>query len=487
MKIIIYMLFIIQIILFTTCHGAKKSKSGIETTEYSWYHSKYKDADSCLCQLTGKLEDCCCTIEDVEAINSNHIYSKLVDIISHNYFRYIKLNLHRGCPFWQDWGKCAIKNCKVDTCSDEELPPGLKDVHNICSKENKYGKDSQNSKDTCFKDFSNVASNSEELCSVGKEKTLGDIDKTISDQQKEHFKGWSNYDADTSFCVDLEDDVDNSSWIDLTINPERYTGYQGKDANRIWMSIYKENCFLPENSPRNYEEFKAKFLSKTCIEKRVFYRTVSGLHASISIHLSYKYLLQKKSLLENEVWGPNIKEFKKRFDAAHTNGNGPHWLKNVFFTYSVVLRAVIKATPYWKEAVFYTGNSTSDLKLKEQILDFINSTRACPSTFDESVMFTGDPEQAAKLKEEFRLHYKNITRIMDCVGCERCRLWGKLQTTGIGTALKILFSSSKWDVVPVINGKKFSLTRTETVSLFQVLSKLSASVQIISEFKNHDK
>ena len=54
---------------------------------------------------------------------------------------------------------------------------------------------------------------------------------------------------------------------------------------------------------------------------------------------------------------------------------GPHWLKNLFFTYSVVLRAVIKATPYWKEAVFYTGDSTSDLKLKELVLDFINSTK----------------------------------------------------------------------------------------------------------------
>jgi len=29
---------------------------------------------------------------------------------------------------------------------------------------------------------------------------------------------------------------------------------------------------------------------------------------------------------------------------------------------------------------------------------------------------------------------------MDCVDCEKCRLWGKLQITGLGTALKILFN-----------------------------------------------
>lgn len=30
-------------------------------------------------------------------------------------------------------------------------------------------------------------------------------------------------------------------------------------------------------------------------------------------------------------------------------------------------------------------------------------------------------------QEEFRLHFKNISKIMDCVGCSKCRLWGKLQ------------------------------------------------------------
>lgn len=33
-----------------------------------------------------------------------------------------------------------------------------------------------------------------------------------------------------------------------------------------------------------------------------------------------------------------------------------------------------------------------------------------------------------------------FSALMDCVGCEKCRLWGKLQVLGLGTALKILFS-----------------------------------------------
>jgi hypothetical protein len=57
------------------------------------------------------------------------------------------------------------------------------------------------------------------------------------------------------------------------------------------------------------------------------------------------------------------------------------------------------------------------------------------------MMFTGNTSQ--QLKSTFKSHFKNITRIMDCVGCSKCKLWGKLQVHGIGTALKILFSEKK--------------------------------------------
>ena len=30
-------------------------------------------------------------------------------------------------------------------------------------------------------------------------------------------------------------------------------------------------------------------------------------------------------------------------------------------------------------------------------------------------------------QREFKEHFRNISRIMDCVGCDKCKLWGKLQ------------------------------------------------------------
>ena len=31
------------------------------------------------------------------------------------------------------------------------------------------------------------------------------------------------------------------------------------------------------------------------------------------------------------------------------------------------------------------------------------------------------------MQREFRNHFRNISRIMDCVGCDKCKLWGKVQ------------------------------------------------------------
>lgn len=40
------------------------------------------------------------------------------------------------------------------------------------------------------------------------------------------------------------------------------------------------------------------------------------------------------------------------------------------------------------------------------------------------------------------LFWWTCSALMDCVGCEKCRLWGKLQILGLGTGLKILFSAN---------------------------------------------
>jgi hypothetical protein len=37
--------------------------------------------------------------------------------------------------------------------------------------------------------------------------------------------------------------MSKAEYVDLLTNPERYTGYVGAHAHKIWNSIYRENCF----------------------------------------------------------------------------------------------------------------------------------------------------------------------------------------------------------------------------------------------------
>ena len=75
---------------------------------------------------------------------------------------------------------------------------------------------------------------------------------------------------------------------------------------------------------------------------------------------------------------------------------------------------------------------------------------------------------------------------MDCVGCDKCKLWGKVQTRSLGTALKILFSGSRAGLDSTVNAdskQTFQLSRVEIVALFNGFARLSTSINEIEEFR----
>ncbi|XP_019501695.1 PREDICTED: ERO1-like protein alpha [Hipposideros armiger] len=288
----------------------------------------------------------------------------------------------------------------------------------------------------------------------------------------------------------------DAEYVDLLLNPERYTGYKGPDAWRIWNVIYEENCFKPQTIKRPLNPLASSqgkseqntfysWLEGLCVEKRAFYRLISGLHASINVHLSARYLLQDTWL--EKKWGHNITEFLQRFDGILTKGEGPRRLKNLYFIYLIELRALSKVVPFFERPDFqlFTGNKVQDAENKMLLLEILHEIKSFPLHFDENSLFAGDKKEANKLKEEFRLHFRNISRIMDCVGCFKCRLWGKLQTQGLGTALKILFSEKLIANMPESGPSyEFHLTRQEIVSLFNAFGRISTSVKELENFRN---
>lgn len=134
------------------------------------------------------------------------------------------------------------------------------------------------------------------------------------------------------------------------------------------------------------------------------------------------------------------------------------------------MRAFAKASDYLEKEEYYTGNDKDDLEVKSAVSNLLNIIKEFPQHFNETIMFNGG-KQSASLKEDFKQHFRNISRIMDCVGCDKCKLWGKLQIHGLGTALKILFSG-KFDEQNLRNSKpNLHLKRNEIIALFNSLGR----------------
>ncbi|XP_027451956.1 ERO1-like protein beta isoform X4 [Zalophus californianus] len=398
-------------------------------------------------QVTGVLDDCLCDIDSIDNFNTFKIFPKIKKLQERDYFRYYK----------------------------SKIPVGIK-----AGSSNKYSK---------------VANNTKELEDCEQANKLGAINSTLSNQSKEAFIDWARYDDSQDHFCELDDERSPAAqYVDLLLNPERYTGYKGSSAWRVWNSIYEENCFKPRSvyrplnplAPSRGEDGESFYtwLEGLCLEKRVFYKLISGLHASINLHLCANYLLEET--WGKPSWGPNMKEFKRRFDPVETKGEGPRRLKNLYFLYLIELRALSKVAPYFERSIvdLYTGNGEEDANTKTLLLNIFQDTKSFPMHFDEKSMFAGDKKGAKSLKEEFRLHFKNISRIMDCVGCDKCRLWGKLQTQGLGTALKILFSEKEIQKLPENSPSKgFQLTRQEIVALLNAFGRLSTSIRELQNFK----
>ena len=75
--------------------------------------------------------------------------------------------------------------------------------------------------------------------------------------------------------------------------------------------------------------------------------------------------------------------------------------------------------------------------------------------------------------------FRNISRIMDCVTCDKCRLWGKLQILGLGTAIKVLLTSEE-DLA------RRPLSRQELVALINVLHQFCKSVKFAAAELSRD-
>ncbi|KAI9669318.1 MAG: endoplasmic oxidoreductin-1 [Alyxoria varia] len=438
--------------------------------------------ESCAIEPHAIVSDACASFSTLDQLNVR--LQPSVELLTHtsDFFSYYRLNLYnKKCPFWSDENSmCGNIACAVNTIDNEEDVPPIWRTEELGKLEgpkahhpNKRLQREREARPLMGELGDQVG----ESCVVEYDDECDERDYCVPEDERATAKG---------------------DYVSLVENPERFTGYSGPSANQVWEAIYRENCFSkasssssqPDSTPfagfggtqgqaahdlRNVMVAPQSWtgnledtleLDDECLEKRVFYRIISGMHASISTHLCWDYLNKTTG-----QWGPNPACYEQRLQSH------PERIANLYFNYALVLRAVAKARKSFERYVFCSGDPEQDQLTKKQVLGLADQIASGPTIYDESLMFQ-DPD-LSDLKSDFRNRFRNVSRTMDCVGCDKCRLWGKLQTAGYGTALKILFEFDEQS-----ERSSQLLRRTELVALMNTLDKLSHSLSAVRRFES---
>ena len=400
--------------------------------------------------LTGDISDCCCTFEKLEDINLNHVYPLLKRVVATPYFAHFKIDLCSSCELWNDAPMCVLRDCGVCEC---EAPPDWASEAEWIPKE--------------------VVEIESDDCGHVDDKIVTSVDSHVSES-------WMATPAESLFFDGESTTIDNSEVVDedravvvdLRINPEQYTGYSGQSADKVWRAIHEDNCFQQnDDHDITNEDTSTPGYCTLETEQRVYNKIISGMHSSISLHIAHSYCLEMDTdhIAECKTWGPNS---TLAYDRVLSHKDR---LENLHVVFAVLLRAVQKAGSAITSAVpandpfFAESLSEWTNNLQPEITKMVES---CPLMFDELSLFSevtsGSDIEAKRL--ELKRRFKHLLDIMQCVGCDRCKLWGTIQTLGIGTALRILLDE-EWDTQSANK-----LSRQESVALVHTLERFSSAL-----------
>ncbi|MCQ2816796.1 MAG: ERO1 family protein [archaeon] len=253
----------------------------------------------------------------------------------------------------------------------------------------------------------------------------------------------------------LDDDVDppEGSFVNLLKNPEGFTGYKG---THIWKAIFSENCFADK-------------LINLCTEDLTFYRIFSGWlsNTNMQIGMNFHDLKTNRTFINVPFIITRLLNNKERID-------------NLFFLYSLMVKAVHKAKDVLLNYDYHSGNNREDanaINLLNELYDG-NYVDKLNDLFNET---NDDFENFMHSKKTVQLitRFRNISSIIDCVTCSKCRMHSKLEVFGMATMLKIMFANS--------DQLKEKIRRNELVSFVNLFAKLSKTVSNIFLIYNNIK
>mmetsp|Transcript_31216 Transcript_31216/g.54884 ORF Transcript_31216/g.54884 Transcript_31216/m.54884 type:complete len:502 (-) Transcript_31216:155-1660(-) len=358
----------------------------------------------------------------IEEVNSQ-LRPVFQDLVSSPFFRYYRLSLCAQCQHDFPPPMCGSPECAVCECTHTDLPC---DSSGRC-----YLKNDKN-------DLNSPQIHPDDCESKYALESQLDLETDSS------FRPWREY--DDKWTIDDRVSESKLSYVDLTRNPERWTGYTSAQSSDIlWKAMYDENC-----GPVSECGSEANFLRNL----------ISGMHTSITTHIVSDTCLKRDgSFGECLEWGADLKGFDQRIWSY------PDRISNLKFTYSLILKALAKGKSSVLRCEFDVENGKQCKQNLQELYTKLESVGSgCELLTDDLPL----PD-----REQTRRQFHNISTILDCLGCDKCKLWGKIQFRGLGTALKLIYDTQKEDTV--------NLQRTEVIALINAANKLSESIQAIDE------
>ena len=270
-----------------------------------------------------------------------------------------------------------------------------------------------------------------------------DIVTTIDDP----FNKWvEKFNVDSKHWL-LKEDIDpkDGAYINLLKNPEGYTGYRGA---HIWNAIFKENCF-------------SESYSNLCVEDKIFSNIFMGWLVNTNFQIGCNF----RNRETNNTY-INVSYVTKKY-LYHKDK-----IDNLLFLYSLMIKAINKAVPLLLEYDYRSGNKTEDqmtYKYTKEIFRYeLLNIDLIEESFQHIYSHFEKFTNSQKISELI-IRFRNISSIIDCVTCSKCRMHAKLEVFGIATMLKIIFTSSTEEL-------KKSMSRNELVAFINLFAKLSKSV-----------
>eukprot|EP01056_Protomagalhaensia_sp_Gyna25_P005614 Protomagalhaensia_sp_Gyna_25__5613@NODE_77_length_5535_cov_111_251092_g58_i0_p2_GENE_NODE_77_length_5535_cov_111_251092_g58_i0NODE_77_length_5535_cov_111_251092_g58_i0_p2_ORF_typecomplete_len541_score73_52ERO1/PF04137_15/1_3e82DUF2569/PF10754_9/1_2e03DUF2569/PF10754_9/0_95ShK/PF01549_24/0_57ShK/PF01549_24/4_2e03_NODE_77_length_5535_cov_111_251092_g58_i019233545 len=361
------------------------------------------------------------------------------DLRDAKFFRIFKIDLSQECPFWAREDLCSSPtgSCAVCECTPDQVPLPWKQKP--------------------IEHF---------------------VDRRLSEEKEQ--SPWLDPrgvglpgaagEAEASFLALLSgQEAQQSTYVDLSLNPPGFTAYRGRN---IWGLIYKENCLRDEIPSASTDGELTKSENGECTEEEFFERIISGLQTAVmTLASEYNAPLNSRVPLPFTAPSPyknhngrhyyNLKLFRWRLASSRA------WLENLYLDFSLLLRTLAKVSGVVENCPCYTGTDAEDSVTKDKLRTLLRTVNKSPSAESRRVQNGLFRRKQALAIQQFT----NISRIFDCIECEKCRLHGKVKLAALQVAIKAAAEGS-----PIR-----SLERNEITALVNALGYFGDAVLIVNK------